>query len=58
MMDMENKCIICGKSYSKNYLCCTSENVEFNIDKRECYLVYKKLMGIYGIAHLQFLSKF
>ena len=50
-----NRCIICGKSFDSDRFEDPS-NLKFNIDKGSCYLIYKKLVGIYGIKYIELLD--
>ena len=50
-----NRCIICGKSFDIDSFE-HPKNLKFNIDKASCYLIYKKLVGIYGIKYIELLD--
>ena len=50
-----DRCIICGKSFAIDHFQNTSK-LEFKIDKASCYLIYKKLIGIYGIKYIELLD--
>ena len=50
-----DKCIICGRSFNIDHFEHRS-NLKFNVDKANCYLIYKKLLGIYGIEFIELLD--
>jgi hypothetical protein len=51
----DNRCIICGKSFDIECFEHTSR-LRFKIDKASCYLIYKKLLGIYGVKYIELLD--
>ncbi|WP_161486274.1 hypothetical protein [Candidatus Nitrosocosmicus hydrocola] len=50
----DSRCIICGKTCNMGFD--HSGNLKFNIDKASCYLIYKKLLGVYGIQYMRVLN--
>ena len=48
-----DRCIICGKSCDRDSF---EHNPKFHIDKASCYLIYKKLLGIYGLKYIELLN--
>jgi hypothetical protein len=53
-----NKCIICGKAFGLDSLSIAPKPTLMNIDKTDCYIIYKKLLGIYGADYIKFLSSY
>ncbi len=51
-----NRCIVCGKEVRSNVFMDKKNNPYYEIDKNDCYLIYKKLLGIYGREYLEMLN--
>jgi hypothetical protein len=54
----EQKCIICGRICESDLHMVKINGQLFNIDRSDCYLFYKRLLGIYGPKYLQILSRY
>lgn len=50
------KCLICGKAYYEGSTNYSPDSLRPRIDKVDCYLIYKKLLSIYGNSYIRFLN--
>lgn len=51
-----HKCIICGNFYEIEEIEEKLNGFAVHIDKMDCYVFYKRLLGIYGSKYLEILS--
>ncbi|TVP40334.1 hypothetical protein NARC_80060 [Candidatus Nitrosocosmicus arcticus] len=52
----DRKCIICGRIHERGVFANPSEMLQPQIERGFCYIIYKRLLGIYGTSYIDILN--